>query len=93
MNGHLEEQLARARIEEMHRYRRDIIYSQLRELISDDRMKILDLVNHGLALVDDELDSSPDPLEKIKHLGKSSRKVMNMNALQRPQMQNMLLLI
>lgn len=74
MDGHLEEQLAKARIEEMHRYRRDIIYSQLRELISDDRMKILDLVNHGLALVDDELDSSPDPLEKIKHLGKIFQK-------------------
>src|SRR3989344_3991991 len=68
MSHHLEERLIRNRIDEMHKYRRDTIYSQMRELITDDRRKVLDLVNHGLALVDDELDSNPDPLKIISHM-------------------------
>lgn len=63
----LEEGLVDSRTEEMNRFGRTQIYPRLRNLLEGQRGSALDLVNHGLAMVDDELDSSADPIRGLNH--------------------------
>jgi hypothetical protein len=67
MTNSISKQLAPTRIEEMDRWGRDEIYSEMRSLLDEDRAIALDLINHGLTAVDDELDSSDSPLPRLYH--------------------------
>ena len=62
----LEKELTDGRTDEMNRWGRTNIYPRMRNLLDKQRGIVLDLVNHGLAMVDDELDSSSDPLGQLK---------------------------
>ena len=63
----LEEGLTYSRTDEMSKWGRTHIYRRMRNLLGKQRGTALDLVNHGLAMVDDELDSSADSIEELKH--------------------------
>ncbi|MFH0869923.1 MAG: hypothetical protein V1866_02610 [archaeon] len=63
----LEENLDCSRTNEMSRWGRTHSYPIMRDLLKNKRGTILDLVNHGLAMVDDELDSSADPLGRLRY--------------------------
>lgn len=64
----LEEELTRKRVNEMDKYGRSDIYHKIQTLLSGERLRTFDLVNHGLAMVDDVLDLSTQPLEYLKHI-------------------------
>lgn len=68
MKNRLEENLTGERIDEMDRYGRSSIYPKIQELLRPKRRQTLDLVNHGLAMVDDALDSNINPLEYLGHI-------------------------
>lgn len=63
----LEEGLTENRTDEMNRWGRTYIYPRLRNLLEGQRGIALDLTNHGLAMVDDELDSSTEPITRLKY--------------------------
>lgn len=63
----LEEGLVDNRTDEMEKWGRTHIYPRMRNLLEEKRGGALDLVNHGLAMVDDELDSSADPIERLRY--------------------------
>lgn len=65
MNCQLEGRLVQDRIDEMDRFGRSHIYHRMRCLLEGERRDALDLVNHGLAMVDDVLDSVSNPLEYL----------------------------
>jgi len=56
------------RTDEMSRYGRTSIYPRMQSLLPNDRRETLDLVNYGLAMVDDELDSSSNPLGHLRDI-------------------------
>ncbi len=68
MDNQLEKQLADERIDEMTRYGRTLIYPKMRNLLDEEKARVLDLTNHGLAMVDDELDSSSNPLRQLRYI-------------------------
>jgi hypothetical protein len=68
MTHQLEETLHTDRREEMGRYGRTNIYHEMEALLSIDRLEVFRLVNYGLAMVDDVLDKSNDPLKYLRHI-------------------------
>src|SRR3989339_514164 len=68
MTGQWETQLAADRVDEMARWGRTVSYDRMRNLLEGDRRTALDLTNHGLAAVDDVLDSTDNPLERLKDI-------------------------
>jgi hypothetical protein len=70
MEYRLEETLTPDRIDEMGRYGRKVIYPKMSALLDDKPRDILDLVNHGLAMIDDILDSEKDPLAHLTRVRK-----------------------
>jgi len=63
----LKEGLDSGRLNEMSRWRRTRSYPRMKDLLEKEKGQILDLVNHGLAIVDDELDSKADPLDRLMY--------------------------
>jgi len=69
----LEEGLTESRTDEMNKWGRTQIYPRMRTLLGEQRGIVLDLVNHGLAMVDDELDSdSPKQLGHYQQMFRQS---------------------
>ncbi len=69
--SYLEKQLIKERLAEMDRYGRSQTYSELRDLLPEKQKNILDLINHGMAIVDDAIDSyeiSSEYLNKLKKI-------------------------
>lgn len=64
----LEESLTIERNDEMESSGRNSIYPELRLLLDDKKRRVLDLVNHGMAMVDDVIDSIEDPLVHLGHI-------------------------
>lgn len=64
----LEQNLTSDRVREMDETGRIRIYSEMRLLLEEKRQETLDLVNHGLAIVDDVLDTTTDPPDHLKHI-------------------------
>ena len=62
----LEEGLTYSRTDEMVNGEEPISIVEC-EIFREARGTALDLVNHGLAMADDELDSSADSIEELKH--------------------------
>ncbi|MFA5792397.1 MAG: squalene/phytoene synthase family protein [Candidatus Gracilibacteria bacterium] len=68
MGNQLEAGLTHERSTEMDRYGRTQIYCKIQALLEGKRRRALDLVNHGIAMVDDVLDSKTDPLSHLKRI-------------------------
>ena len=67
MMSSLEENLDDARITEIISFGRYDIYPNMRNHLDARRKIILDLLNHGLAMVDDEMDSDHNSIDKLSH--------------------------
>ena len=61
----LEGYLGKQRLTEMDRYGRSKAYDRLSQILPEQKRRIFELVNHGLALVDDMLDTSTRPLARL----------------------------
>ena len=70
MDGRLEESLTVERNHEMEESGRNRIYPELQDLLDEGRRSVLDLVNHGMAMVDDAIDSVDDPLSYLRRIQK-----------------------
>jgi len=64
----LEQALISKRINEMNRFGRARIYPKIREFLPEKRARVLDLVNHGLAMVDDTLDINFPPEGQLENI-------------------------
>jgi len=54
----------------MRKYGRTLVYSRIQKLLTPERRNVLDLVNHGLAMIDDVIDSHAEPLKYLEHIQK-----------------------